>query len=250
MMNYFLSENLKSKNTFIRRLIYIAPIFVFVLSIFLVADYYIVDGYNWWYMTIIPIFLVIECTSLASLDDRYKNSGILSLPLDLKKVWIAKIFVILKNFIISNLILFFFTNIVSFIIPLNSVIKIPFINGLLGILVLIITFMWQIPIWLYLGQKFGKFICIILSMFTNIIFQVSAIKEFWFVIPFSYPARLMCPILKILPNGLLAVPESETFSLELLSTSSVFYGVIVSIILFIFFTILTTKQFSKTESIK
>ncbi|HCW53762.1 MAG TPA: lantibiotic immunity ABC transporter MutE/EpiE family permease subunit [Clostridium sp.] len=250
MVNYFLSENLKIKNTFIKRLVYIAPIFVFVLSIFLATDYYIVDGYNWWYMTIIPIFLVIECTSLASLDDRYKNSGILSLPLDLKKVWIAKIFVILKNFIISNLILFFFTNIVSFIIPLNSVIKIPFINGLLGILVLVITFMWQIPIWLYLGQKFGKFICIILSVLTNILFQVLAIKEYWFMIPFSYPARLMCPILKILPNGLLAVPESETFSPELLSTSSVFYGIIVSIILFIIFTILTSKLFSKTESIK
>lgn len=250
MINYFLSENLKTKNTFIKRLIYIAPIFVFLLSVFLTAAYYIVDGYNWWYMAIIPIFLVIECTLFISIDDKYKNGAILSLPLDLRKIWIAKIFVILKNLIISNLIVFLFANILPLVIPMNNILKIPFLNGLLAISVLIVTFMWQIPIWLYLGQKFGMFICIILSLALNTLFQILSIEKFWFAVPFSYPARLMCPILKILPNGLMAVPESFTFKPELLSVSSVFYGVTVSILLFIIFTLATAKQFSKIQSVK
>ncbi|MDO5517872.1 MAG: lantibiotic immunity ABC transporter MutE/EpiE family permease subunit [Clostridium sp.] len=250
MMNYFLSENLKTKNTFIEKLVFIAPVSVFLLSIFLAATYYIVDGYNWWYMNIIPIFLAIECTLFVSLDEKYKNAGILSLPLDLKKVWIAKILVIIKNLIISNLMLFLFANILPLIIPMHSILKIPFLNGLSAICILIVTFMWQIPIWLYLGQKFGMFICIILSLFVNTLFQVLSIKDFWFMVPFSYPARLMCPILKILPNGLMAVPESFTFTPELLSISSVFYGVIVSIILCVFFTIITSRKFSNMESVK
>lgn len=250
MINYFLSENLKTKNTFIRRLVFIAPLFVFLLSILLTFQYYVLDGYNWWYMDIIPIFLVVECTLFSSVDSKYKNGGILSLPLDFNKVWIAKIMVITKNLIISNLLLFLFANILPIILPIHSVIQIPFKNGLLAILVLTITFMWQIPLWMYLGQKVGMFISIILSLFFNTVFQVLSIEKYWFAIPFSYPARLMCPILKILPNGLKAIPESMTFKPELLSVASVFYGVIVSIILFIITTILTSKQFSKVESIK
>lgn len=250
MRNYFWSENLKTKNTIISRLVYIAPVIVILLSIFLTYSYYVVDAYNWWYMDIIPIFIAIECTLFSAIDMKYKNTGVLSLPLDLKKVWIAKILVIIKNLIISNLIIFLSANILPSIIPINSVIKIPLLNGLLAIIVLIITFIWQIPVWLYVGQKFGMFISVILSMSLNIFFQVESIKDFWFIIPFSYPARLMCPILKILPNGLIAVPESDTFSPQLLSLWGIGYGIIVSLVLFIIMIIITSKQFSRIESIK
>lgn len=250
MKNYFFSENLKTKNTIISRLVYIAPMIVIFLSLFLAYNYCIVDTYNWWYMFIIPIFIAIECTLFSSMDGRYKNSGVLSLPLDLKKIWIAKVLVIIKNLTISNMIIFLIANILPLIVSGNSIIKIPVINGLLAIIVLIITFMWQIPIWLYVGQKFGMFLCIILSMFLNIFFQVLSIKEFWLLIPFSYPARLMCPILKILPNGLMAVPESVTFSPQVLSMWRIVYGIIISIVLFIIMTTITSKQFSKIESVK
>lgn len=249
MINYFISENLKTKNTFIKRLVYIAPIFVFILSIFLAFDYYVLDGYNWWYMTILPIFIAVECTLFSSVDGKYRNSGILSLPLDLKKVWIAKVLVIIKNLIISNIILFIFANILPLVVPFKSIIQIPFINGLAAVLVLVITFIWQIPIWMYLGQKFGMFVCILLSMFLNTFFQIIAIKDYWFAIPFSYPARLMCPILKILPNGLMAVPESVTFTPDLLSISSVFYGVVMSLTLFIILTVVTSRKFNKIECV-
>ena len=58
----------------------------------------------------------------------------------------------------------------------------------------------------------------------------------------------MCPVIKILPNGLLAVPESATFSQELLNKDAIFLGITVSIILFVLFSFLTAKWYENQEA--
>ena len=58
----------------------------------------------------------------------------------------------------------------------------------------------------------------------------------------------MCPILKILPNGLMAVLESQTFVPEVLDISQIPFALTVSIILFILITYVTAKWYEKQEA--
>lgn len=60
MKNYLLSENLKHKNSFLKKLILIAPIATVLLSFILMPFYFTVNAYNWWYVILMPaIFALI-----------------------------------------------------------------------------------------------------------------------------------------------------------------------------------------------
>lgn len=247
MFKYFVSENMKTKGTFVQKLTFIAPIMVILLSVFLTATYFQVDIYNWWYTLILAGTISLSSSLLYKLDGSMKNKGVIGLPLDLKKVWIAKILVGVKNIAISCGIIFLAGELGVLVININSVSNISFLSGFIGTLVIIVTSIWQIPLYFFLCKKIGMVLTVILS----IIFSISATDispgEHWIIYPFSYTSRLMCPILKILPNGLLAKCGSKTFSYELLNTSAIPKGIIISIVLFIVFTYLTAKSYEGQE---
>ncbi|OFI06670.1 ABC-2 family transporter protein [Clostridium acetireducens DSM 10703] len=247
MVSYFISENMKIKRKFVKRLVWIAPIMVILLSVFLTSNYFQVSIYNWWYTSILPGVIAIEGCFLYKIDGFMKNKSIMALPVDLKKVWIAKILVAVKNIVISCMIIFIAGQLSVFVIPMRSESNISMLSGFIGILVMIITSIWQIPLWFFLGNKIGILPTIILSFATNIFSTVIAVKKFWWINPFSYTSRLMCPILRILPNGLLAKEGSITFTPELLNTSSIPLGIGVSIVLFIVITYLTAKWYERQE---
>ena len=47
MMNYILGDYLKYKRTFLKKIIYIIPISLIILSYLLVPPYFTIDSYNW-----------------------------------------------------------------------------------------------------------------------------------------------------------------------------------------------------------
>lgn len=247
MVEYFISENMKIKRKFVKRLVWIAPTMVILLSVFLTANYFQVCIYNWWYTLILPGVIAIEGCFLYKIDGAMKNKSVMALPVDLKKVWIAKILVGVKNIAISCMIIFIAGQLSVFVIPMRSESNISILSGFIGILVIIITSIWEIPLWFFLGNKIGMFPTIILSLAANIFSIVVAVRKFWWINPFSYTSRLMCPILRILPNGLLAKEGSKTFTPELLNTSSIPLGIGVSIVLFIVITYLTAKWYERQE---
>ena len=247
MLKYFVSENMKIKRKFVKRLVWIAPIMVILLSVFLTSNYFQVSIYNWWYTLILSGVIAIEGCFLYKIDGDTKNKLVMALPVDLKKVWIAKILVAVKNIAISCMIIFIAGQLSVFVIPMRSESNISMLSGFVGILVIIITSIWEIPLWFFLGNKIGMFPTIILSFAINIYSIVMATKRFWIVNPFSYTSRLMCPILRILPNGLLAKEGSKTFTPELLNISSIPLGIAISVVLFIVITYLTAKWYERQE---
>lgn len=130
---------------------------------------------------------------------------------------------------------------------MDSISNISMISGLWGTLVIIITSMWQIPICFFLTNKIGMFPTIVLSIIVSVFSVIIAVNKFWWANPFAYTDRLMCPILKLLPNGLIAKPESQTFTPELLSAWEIPFGILISIMLFIGITYLTAKWYEKQE---
>lgn len=248
MLEYFISENMKINHTFAKKLVLIAPMMVILLSGFLAANYFQVDIYNWWYTSILVGVISLGSSLLSKIDGSMKNRAVMALPVDLKKIWLAKILVGVKSIFISCMVIFIAGELSVFIIPINSISNISMLSGLAGTLVIIITSIWQAPLYFFLGNKIGMFPTIILSVAVNIFSVITAVEKFWWINPFSYTSRLMCPILKILPNGLMANPESKTFTPELLNAWVIPFGVGISIVLFVIITYLTAKWYEKQEA--
>lgn len=196
----------------------------------------------------ITAVLSIGCCLLVRVDSLKKNRAVLGLPVDLRKVWFAKILVEVKNIAIACFIIFISGAVSRAVLPIKSISDISVLAGLTAAVVMIITTMWQIPILMLLVKKIGMFPTILGSFAINIFSYVIALKNIWCFNPFCYTDRLMCPILKILPNGLLAVPGSATFTKELLNKDAIFLGIAVSIILFVLFSFLTAKWYEKQEA--
>lgn len=249
MGDYFKSEYLKTKHTFIGKLLFLAPIFAILFPLGMMPAYFEVNAYNWWYSMLLPGMISLLCTLVAVKDKKMKNMAVLSLPVNLKKVWISKILVCVFMITFASLIHLFGCILIGNVFHLGKLGVIPTASAVLGSLVLIITFLWQIPLCLFLGSKIGMFSTILINIVAYLILGVIlAVKDVLWIIPYAVPARLMCPIIKVLPNGLPAVQGFPTFRSELLSHSVILPGIIITVFLFAILTVLTAKWYVGQEA--
>ena len=165
MINYILSDYLKYKRTFLKKIIYIIPISLIILSYILAPPYFTVDSYNWWYTIIMPItYALIPALMNRYEDKKIKYRAVYPLSIDLRKIWISKIIVASCLILMTSLVHLIAVLIVQFIFGD----QIFLINGLLGVV---------------LGIMFSA-------------------GDYWLFSPYSWSIRAMVPMLKIMPNGL------------------------------------------------
>lgn len=247
---YFKSEYLKIKHTFIKKFIFIAPIFAIIFPLIMMPAYFEINSYNWWYASILPGTITLGCALIAVKDKKMKNMAVLSMPIDLKKVWIAKILVCVVMIALASLIHLFGNVIIGNTLGIGQWGKASILNVILASTILIITFLWQVPLCLFLTSKIGLFPTILINIVAYAILGVVlAVKKTFWLMPYAIPARLMCPILKALPNGLPAVQGSPTFTPELLSSSVILPGIIITVVLFVILTFVTAKWYEGQEAI-
>lgn len=248
MIPYLAAEKIKIKHTFLNKLIWLAPLTPMLIALLISGGYFQITSYNWWYATILSGMLSLSCALLAEKDKKMNNRAILSLPVSLKRVWVSKVLLVLGILICSCMIFFCGIQLFSLLLNKGDFQIISVKNTLLGSIVLVVTFMWQIPICLFLGNKIGIFLTVLLNVIANGVGLAFATKSIWLLNPYAYPSRLMIPIMEILPNGMLAKPESVTFKPELLSYHVLLPGIVISVVLFLLFTYVTTKWFEKQEA--
>ena len=108
---------------------------------------------------------------------------------------------------------------------------------------LIITNIWQIPLCFFLAKKFGFIASIavnaVLGLGSGILLSDSA---FWIYCPYSWGIRLMIPVMRILPSGILIEASNP-----MISNTSLLIPCILSICLFTLLTMISAKWFSKQE---
>ena len=83
---YFQAEKLKNRHTFLWGLTILMPLVCSLLSAQLTHRYFAMDGYNWWYMMMMPGFLTIICGLVGGKDLKKQNRTIGSLPADTGKI--------------------------------------------------------------------------------------------------------------------------------------------------------------------
>lgn len=239
MVNYLKSEFLKQKHRFNLKLLWLSPFIAVVLVILLMGGRFFIEGaFNWWYTMILPGTLSIIVSFTVSAEKKHNRHGLFAVSTNKKKLWISQL--------VMNTILLFMTNLIFFII-MSTVgtalgVSVPLLNSFIACFVLFLTFAWQIPLFMIISEKTGSFFSIIISLFCNMGFGIFfAATRLWYV-PFAIPARLMCPIIKVLPNGL---PLEAGHHLG--DTSVIFTGIMITVALYFIFSLITTLWFHHRE---
>lgn len=242
MINCMMSELLKFKRTFSGKLVLIAPLVTLILCGGLGAgDTFQYGAYNWWYTIFLPGALSIICARIIEVDKKLKYNSIFTLSYSKAKIWIGKILACSVIYLISSLIFLVGLRLGGLLFG-NTI---SFFDSIKGIIILFITFLFQIPFCMILSEKFGMIAAILINIIANIIGIVAfADGSNWFLNPFAIPSRLMCAVVNILPNGL----PVEQGSI-LLSTSVVIPGIFISTVVMILVTAITSIFFTYQEGV-
>lgn len=241
MMDYIKAENLKCRRTFAKKLVLIAP-FLMLLLAGISGIYYVQNGYNWWYIIILPGYITLITALVNQIEERKKGyRTIFALPLSLKKVWISKV-IVLVIYVSSSCILHLSGMILGKLF-INPTSFISMAQMVMATLILILVSLWQIPFCLFLSKKFGLMTTVIINLVMGIGLSIfMATENLWWLCPYSWAARLMCPVLGVLPNGTTVVQGDN-----LLNPSVIPMGIVLSFVLFLLILIITANWFQKQE---
>ena len=189
---------------------------------------------------LLPGTLSIICAGIVQKDKKKLNyRRILSLASEPLKIWFGKIGGCVLLYGITCLV--FFVGITIGGLVLGGSLTLAQ-SGAASVL-LLVTFLWQIPFCMILADRLGTCMAVIINLAGNILSSVLAAKSAYWWIPFAIPARLMCPVIQILPNGL-AVPAND----PLLSSNVILPGVLITLTLFVILSVLTTLPYRRLEA--
>ena len=241
MMRCVRAEHLKLKRTFTKKIVWIAPIVATLLSAILMGgQYFQGDSYNWWYVMLLPGSISLICAGVVQKDCKKLNyRAVLGLPLNPAEIWLGKIGICIWLLFISCAVLFIGVMLGGFLFGSS----ISLVQNAEASIILFLTFLWQIPLCLILMERLGIFMAILLNLAANIWFIVSTATSALWWIPYSIPARLMCPIIKVLPNGL-----NVSANNSLLNANVVLPGIFISFALFMVLAAVTAYLFRNREA--
>lgn len=241
MLRCVRAEHLKLKRTFTKKLVWLAPIITVSLSAVLMAGQFFQGGsYNWWYAMLLPGMLSLICAGVVQKDTKKLSyRALLGLPVDQAGIWIGKISVCAWLLFVSCTIFLATVTLGGFVFGSS----IPLKQSVLASLILFATFLWQVPLCLFLADRLGMFAAILLNFAANVAFIVGTANSTLWWIPYSIPARLMCPVIKVLPNGLNVLVNDP-----LLNTNVILPGVLIALALFVVMSSLTAFWFRNREA--
>lgn len=222
MLKMIKAEHLKSRHSFGKHLPVIFPIFTLLLVYCLMNGNMMPEGtWNWWYAMLLPGMLAILCHLGMTKEKKMHYFNLYCLSIPVSKYLMGKMIYWGFCLLLANFLIFIGTWIVGDFFGTT----ISVIEGLCGFVLLTITYLWEIPLYMLLSARFGMFT----SIFSCMVLTVGSVvaiahSRLWWVLPSAIPIRLMCPVLGIMPNGLL-VPEGS----KLFDTSVILIGIFLSL---------------------
>lgn len=239
MLNLIRSELLKMRHTFSLKLFFIAPVVTLGLGYFLSGKSVQFTGYNWWYVMIVPIMIANWSADLISKERHIQYQNVLCLPIAKRKLWLSKLLAVVVLLFVSNLVMWFGCTLFG----LFTVMNIDVLNGFIGCMLLFLTYIWQIPLIMWIAKKANYLVAVLIAFGCNIVLSVGgAESKLFYMNPFAIPVRIVCPFFKIRPNGLPI--KNGSF---LLDTGSVVPGVGISLVLALLCYVLTAWLFNRGE---
>lgn len=251
MANVIRSEILKYRRTFTRELILLAPLFFVLVAlpqrIFMPADYLrpwrllILQIYNWWPVVFIPFGMALFAALVEAEERKAGNyRGIRALNVSPSLIWTGKITVMAIHSFVATLVLFAAV-VVSGLVTAGG--AIPWREIFAAGSTVWVTSLAVIPLHLWMATWKGTFASMALGFLGMITGVLAASKPYWVYVPWSWPTRLMCPVIGVHPNG---IPLGAAD--PLMNPSVIPVGIILSIASLIAFTVITSLWFHKREA--
>lgn len=254
MRKYIESEILKTKRSFVRKMLVLMPVVTVLLTWFMNGNYAQELAYNCWYLLFLPFTESYVCGYLISADRKKNFHGLWGIMQEKQKTGYAKMVVGSLLVMSTNAVFVVLIALVGvmtegrLVQETGDVVEygISLGDNLLAGVLLTVIFAWQIPLFLWITIKTNTIVSVGLSVFCNFVIAcLCATESFWWI-PFAIPARLMCHVLGILPNGLMVEEGTYKGVLEG-GFPIVFCGVMITIVLCVVMTGVLGKAFDRQE---
>lgn len=199
MLGIIRSELLKMRHTFSMKLIILAPLVTLLLGYLLSGSYVQLSAYNWWYSMILPLVVSLYSASMIGREKRTGMQNIVCLPVRFDKIWLGKTAAFAILLFVANLLLWISTTVVGFV----TKVTVSPLDGLIGCMLLFLTYIWQIPFIMLLVNFMGYIPAVLVSLGANIILSTVGAEAKWFLyVPYAIPARIVYPFFKMHANGI------------------------------------------------
>lgn len=251
MLDVLRSEHLKYKRTFIKRLTLFAPLIFILISLrvkLFLPDYIedweilLAQIYNWWPVLFVPLGTALIAALMQQKEKKAGNFQNMRIhPVSMTALWTSKIVVLAYHTLLSSCILAV-ALLISGLLTADG--AIPWFRITTGGLLIWLTSLSLIPIQLWAAAWKGTIFSMAMGLTGLIAGVLAAPKPHWVFVPWSWPTRLMAPLVRVHPNG---VPlESND---PLLDPSVIPVGILLGVITFILFTWITALWFKRKETI-
>ena len=222
MVNIIKAEHQKAKRTMRKKFIWGFPLLTFVMAFIFtlgMTNAYAESVWNWWYTLLLPGMIALFCYLSVAQEKKIKYYHLMTIPTDRRKLLLGKIIYIGYMILFSNVIVFAGATLGGFLLTTH----VPVGGALIAVLFLTVSELWEIPVALFLSERFGMIVNLFVCLFITVM-------------------RMMCPLLHVLPNGLAAEAGNP-----LLDTGVIVPGMCLSIIWFVLATVLFLKWFERRE---
>ena len=237
MLGIIRSELLKMRHTFSMKLIILAPLVTLLLGYLLSGSYVQLSAYNWWYSMILPLVVSLCSASMIVREKRTGMQNIVCLPVRFDKIWLGKTAAIAILLFVANLLLWISTTVVGFV----TKVTVSPMDGLIGCMLLFLTYIWQIPFIMLLVNFMGYIPAVLVSLAANMILSTVGAEAKWFsYVPYAIPKRIVYPFFKMHANGIPLESGSP-----LLSGEYVLPALIISLVFALVVFWVSSKLFSR-----
>lgn len=239
MFNIIKSESLKYKRTIIIKMLILAPVAAGLLSVFLMGGMWAQAlALNIWYVFFLPFLVGYISSKLISLENKHLVHGMFGIYEDKKLLWIGKNLYSAGLIIISNC---FMALVAAALYVLSGNNGSGVASLLISMLVLGLTMSWEAPFVMFIGRKVNYIITTFICVMLNVVCAIAFSLNLWWI-PFAIPARLMCSLLGIYPNGIMIEAGSKY-----LDAGLVLPGILITAALFVLILMITAKLYENDE---
>ena len=250
MRGMIAAEHLKYRRSFARKLALAAPLFFALYGAFI--RLFLPDGtlmawdallamiFNWWPVLFVPLGAALLC-ALAENRERKAGGyrGLLANPVSPAKLWLSKI-IVLGYYQLAASAVLAASAAAAGLISAGGAMPLARIVG--ASLLIWLTSLGLIPVHLYAAFRFGTLPALAFGAAAMLAGVLAAPQSYWFAVPWSWPTRLMAPVIGVHPNGVMLPPDDP-----LRDASVIPAGLLASLLFLVLTSALTARLFARSE---
>ena len=159
--------------------------FIFTLGM---TNAYAESVWNWWYTLLLPGMIALFCYLSVAQEKKIKYYHLMTIPTDRRKLLLGKIIYIGYMILFSNVIVFAGATLGGFLLTTH----VPVGGALIAVLFLTVSELWEIPVALFLSERFGMIVNLFVCLFITVSGVVISQTRIWYVLVSAVPMRMMC----------------------------------------------------------